>query len=453
MSRTALVVSIVAAITLSIVAWLTIRPSASQPAGRTTPLLQIDPARVVRVDIDDPDQPFMQSLVRDASRAWSLRLARRDTGETTVWPIIAPRIRTALRALAQRDVQPITDTNATLGDAPLRMTLTLASGATTQLAIASQAVGGQRLARVGDRIGLIADELHQLFTQPGPRGWRSRVALASAGAETSGVTIERDSVRVELRRMQSHWRLVSPVTAPALDAMARSIVTELAKAQVESFEDDPSSEDLAVARLDAPSAVIRVERDVREPNTDGSVASRVVASVLTLGAPADLAGRTRFARVDNDSPLLIITDNGALGALSADPLRYISRSAASRQPENVGMVLVKNERGQAGFRRDASGWSHLEPDGGATPADSAPIDDFLTFLSGRLARSVSIATPDGFHAQGQATLFNFADGPLEIVEFGFDGAGSLTLRTGDIYRAYDGPAPALLSADRAQDQQ
>ncbi|RMD63005.1 MAG: DUF4340 domain-containing protein, partial [Planctomycetota bacterium] len=306
----------------------------------------------------------------------------------------------------------------------------------------------RRLVRTQDGLLSLLDEaVAALFTNPGPREWRSRTALPETGAETSEVTITRHDQTLRLKRINGDWRILQPVRADADDALVRQLVDLVRAVRIEDFEDDPSPEDLQVAAMDHPVMTIAATREVRTVQPDGQVRIEPRTSLLVVGGKGDLEGRTRFARAGSSSPLLLIAVSDELERLEPDPLAYASRTAVTVQPANVGMLTLRDAKGEQGFRRDADGWVKLQADGSRSPTDAEAVEATLTFLSSRLASDVLLADDDAWSAPDSTiTLYDFADGPLTTLALRRLDNGQLAVRAGDVELRYPASQlPALLA--------
>jgi len=451
MSRTALVIwlGLLLAVGAVAVATTLLRPSGAPRAS--APLLAFDPAHVARLTVDDPRLPFVQEVAREQRRGWTLTLSPRDADDAASrWPLVDSRVRTALRALAEAPRRRALSEEASLGPAPVAVRIDLQSGGTLGLEMASTPLGGQRLVRTDDgALGLLDEAVAALFTSPGPRAWRSRAVLPHVGAETSELTVARDSRALRLKRVGGDWRIIQPIRADADDALVRQLLDALAAVRVEAFEDDPSPEDLQVAAMDEPVLTVEAVHEERTVGPDGAVRIEPRTSALRLGGRADLEGRTRFARTAQPLPLLIVAVSQELERLEPDPLALAGRTATNVRPENVGMLTLRSGEDERGFRRDADGWTALLEDGSRSPIDAAQVEELLSFLSSRLASEALVADEaDWARPHVRVTLYDFADGPLTTLAVRRMEDGSLAVRSDDLELRYEASSSllALLAA-------
>ena len=455
MSRTALWIAIALAAVLAVVAfWVT--TSDGPLFDDDAPLLGIDPSRVVALRIAEPGRGEVVAM-RHAHDDWSLLSDAPGAPGSTPWPVHPARVRTTLRILA--DARPLDDdapSDALRGDVTT-VRFDLDDGTNTTLRIGATRLGGRAQAQVDDRPVVALDvAVVDGLNAASVLAWRDTGVVPFPPMDASRVRLTRDGRTLALGKVEGAWSLREPHPARVNQAAVRTLLDALSQLSVARFIDTPEPMDPETSGLGAPRWTIELERDVREIDESGGVRVRTRRATLAIGAPADMEGTGAFASTGDDAARFVMRTE-PLREISLDPLAFVDRTATGVLPANVGMIVLAFADGrEVGYRRGLDGWRALTPQGFA-PVDELEedIEQFLTFLSARIAPEVRLGPPspaaenDGFTPVATVQLLGFTEEPLDALSIGAlsDDASTPAVRSADAVRIYPGATlPALLSA-------
>lgn len=419
-------------------------------------LLGFDPARIDEVRVRRPGAALTETIRRNREGGWSLTMQRSDDADGPEWPVNPVRMRGLLSALSRlrASEQP-----QTAGETFERQTLSVelleTDGTRHTIRIDSAALGGKRLAQVNaSRRAFVDDEIYDVFTSPGPTGWRIESAMPGVGADASRLVAEAPRRRLALARINNRWSLRSPFRARADDNAAARLLDVMSDLRIQRFIDDPTGLDADATGLDDPILTLRAEVDSRTVDDDGEMRTTTEVRELTIGSAADLGGGAYYARTGRSGMLLQIDAEG-LQSLSLDPADYVSKLAIGEPASNIGMIVVEPETGaDLGYRRGERGWVRLGPD--RSPAPSAEANELVALLTEESASASLFSTPTGFEPAGRIMVLDFNEQPLVRLEYGVDGEGFLILHNldeggeGGVFRLYDAENASLLMAEADQ---
>jgi hypothetical protein len=469
MSRSAVIISLALALILALAALLLLRQPVSGPSGAGgaggaggSRLLDFDPARVRELRFSRSPAAAggpEDRIVRAAADPGSWSLTVNGPGTPRSWPVSAVRVHSALRLLSETASDPPVGPRAILQD-PATLTLGLDDGSTRTLAMSSNRLGGRNLAEVVGNPGhpdplptLIDGALYDALVTTGPRAWREEAPLPGLGPDVSRLTLTTPKGELVLARVRGHWRVQSPVAAPAEDSAVSHLVSQLAGLRIVRFMDDATPESIA-AQLASPVATLTIESERR--SLSGSDADAITRTTgiqrLMVGTPADAAEQTLLAAIEPEAPrvspaagparwLPIALPKDALGAVSMDPAAYIAKRAVEMPAADVTGVTIRRSRhdpdepAAVGYTRSVDGWSRLGSDGSATPIspeEATPIAAIIALLTAAPADSVAVAAPAADQPIAVITIAS-ADGQ-EMVE--------LLLRSGNVLVARRAGSPA-----------
>lgn len=456
MSRANVIVALVVALLLggvTIFVTTYYSPPAAPPAA---PMLDFAPAAVTEVRIARKDGS-VQRLLRGAQPGeWRLVASDADGGG---WPVMPTPVRAGLRLLSTLELETGGEKPPPLDEDAAAVAVVLDDGTERTVRFGSRPLGGRVPAEIstpdGTAQGWAGADLAAAFITSGPLHWRDPAALPLAGPETARVWLTSSDRSIALARVQGRWSVREPIAAPADPEVVGKLLAALAGARIVDFLDDPDAAALA-AGLDPPTASAVIEADHRV--IDGAdVASRTVRNEMHVGSPADLAGKTLFARVvrsaeggpsEGDVVIrTVVAETGSLASLSTDPAAYIARTAIQIPPGDVAEVRLIPEVEEGGgsartFRRELDHWTML--DAGGEPAQipserAAGIDQFLTVLAGTDAAGVQLAMPEGFEAVTTAELRDLSGNLVAAPKVGVVPAAdgpALVVGAGDVWRTY-----------------
>lgn len=450
MSRQALVISVLLALALALIGLaVLVKPAGGGPDA---PVVRIDPASVREIRVQPAGGGDAEIVQRTDSGGWRLLIDTGNAPAPAAWPLVPSRVRGLLGALARVTAAAPAPADAALERPPLVVTITPDTGHDTMLRFDTEPVGGRVLMEVdGARLVFVDQSVLDVFTSPGPRGWRDTSAMPGVGAETSRLTFRSGEKGLSLARRQGRWFVDAPDHARADDAAVRTVVQAVGSLAIDAFVDDPL--DAVTMGLAHPRLEVVAEADSRVIGPGGEPVVTTDRRVLRVGGPASMSADRLFASPgDGRTVFLIRTD--ALKDVSLDPTKYASRTATGRLPADIGMVVVSlTGMEDQGFRRGVAGWTRLTGAGPAALDDPKPVTELLAFLAERLASEVVLTPTSDWRPVGTIALLDFEAEPLERIDVGVSSAGALLLRSADVAgtdaivtRVYAGaPPPSLLA--------
>lgn len=455
MSRSALVISLLLVLALSIVGIaLLVAPTSSATATDAGSLLRLDPSLVETIRVEGADDRPAPIIERTDAGGWTIRLDRPDGTSTEPWPAQPTSVRAMVRALCDlRDESPDDGARFETISPALVVTITLTGGQSHAVRFDTNALGGRRLVEIdGRRTGAVDDQIFRALTSPGPASWRVTSPLTSVGERTSRVALRApgQGAGVDLAKLEGRWFLRQPVQSRADDAAAIDLLRSIGSLTIERFLDNPGALSANQTGLNAPRLTVRVEEDRRSVSADdGQVDTTTVAQTLAIGGPADLSGKLVYASVaaPGDRQTLVVLNIEPIESVSLTGERYLAAVAAETIGPNIGALAVRIAgQPEARFERGIEGWRLLDATGatvGDTP--SALILELLTALTETPATSLSAEPPESYRPAASITLFDFGGGPMETIEAGAVENGSLVFRSGQVFRVYeDAQTPSLL---------
>lgn len=413
-------------------------PQNANSVTQTTPILQIDPARVESIEITADGRT--STVRRSGAGGWVY-----EAGDLQ-WPVRPDAPNDLLRALTGLTGNAADD-SASLGERVCVIAATLDGGARHTVEVSQQTVGGRSVARIdaGDPVIINADLL-DAATRPGPRGWRVASPLPGMGpVETSRITIEAPGSSIALARVDGVWQMRAPVGARANADAVNALLQTINDARAESFIDPPGLPDTEIMQLDTPAMVITSERDQRTVDASGNVRVDTTARQLRLGGPASTDGASIYAAPDAAPSFVMVLDSNLTTKVPTSPRHYLAGNATGVRPEDVWMIVIQPDSGDPiGRRRQLDQWFDLRPDGTTGDAQSEPVEELLAFLANTPGEA-DIATGE-MRSLAKVDLLDSEGGLLDRVTIGYTADGQLMARSGRVMWTYSQPsAPALLS--------
>jgi hypothetical protein len=437
MSRAAVIVALLLALTLSGVAWLALRPPAvDAPPGA---VLDFEPSRVTRIEVTRPGSPA-ETLRRVGPDGWVLDVTAPAAGS---FPVQTARVRNMLRILST--LTGSAAPAAAAADAG-GARITLDDGTETGLRFLGAPIAGRvRVSKIPGGGGieyLIAADIYDALIATGPRAWRDDAAIPGLGAQTARVSTRSGDNRLSLARVQGRWAVTEPVAAPADEEAILRLVTALASVRIADFLDeqpDPSTTGLA-----SPSAIIRAENDSRELQ-NGEPVSRTTAHTLALGGAADIGGGRVFAAMSTGDapPRVVAIDAASLGDIPTRPEDYISKRALIQPAADIGGLEIDAGGTARSLQRGIDGWTEPGADGSPVPvlkADADAVSALLDLLTETRAQEVLRVDPASYSTLAEIEVRSLGGDPLDIVEIatvpGETGQACAAVRTGRVWRIY-----------------
>lgn len=447
-----MVISLLLVLALSIVGIaLLVTPPTPATAGEAGTLLRLDPSQVRSIRVAPAGSDRATTITRTDAGGWTIHIEDNGARITAPWPAQPTSVRAIVRTLSDlRDATGDDGGKLQTIDPALVVTITLARGSEHTIRFDAAALGGRRLIEVDAlRTGEIDDDVFRALTSPGPASWRVRSPLASVGERTSRVSIRApgQGPGVELARLDGRWFLRQPIQSRADDNAATALLQSLASLTIERFIDDPATIAESETGLATPRLTCRVEEDRRTIDpADGQVRTSTRSQTLSIGGPADLSGRLVYAGV-NDGQALVIINIEPIESVSLDGEAYLSPVAAQTISQNIGAIAVRIAgQPEARYERGIDQWRLLDATGATIgDAPAGPITALVTALTDSPATGMTIEAPDSYRPIASMTLFDFRGGPLETIEAGRLDDGQLVLRSGQVFRTYEGlETPGLL---------
>lgn len=452
MSKSALTISLLLVIVLSIVGIaLLISPPPSASAGDPGSLLRLDPSLVKSVRSTPATGDPTTVITRTDSGGWEIHLERNNTAISTPWPAQPTQVRAAIRQLC--DLRTNAETSRVAGaviDPPLTIEIGLIDGPAHTIRFDRSPLGGRRLVEIDARLtGEIDDSIYRAMTNPGPAGWRVRSPLTSVGERTSRIAIGApgQGKGIELAKLDGRWFLRQPVQSRADDHAAGTLIASIGSLTIERFIDDDANISIEETGLDQPRLSCRVEADTRSVNPDsGEVQTTTRTQTLAIGGPADLSGKLVYASINNGQTLAVINIE-PIASVSLTGGHYLASAAAETIEPNIGALAVRVAgQPEARYERGIDHWRFLDATGATLgEAPTAPIQALLDTLTDTVPTSLTIEPPESYRPIASITLYDFGGGPMETIEAGVVDAGVLALRSGQVFRVYEGvEIPSLL---------
>ncbi len=426
--------------------------------------------------------------------AWTMRVrpAGAAADPAVRWPVVSSRVQALLRHLNDIRVRALPAGGAVNAD-PRADVVTIecsepagtygadVSSRTIVLRLGSQSVAGKATIEVEERFepagnsrpaassAVVDDVIHLLFRGNAPREWRDRAALPAAGLDASRIIMSNDKgVKLALGRVDGAWGVREPIVAPADPAVVQRLLGAVTAVQIVDFLDQGVTE--ASARLDRPAATVVLETDRPGRNAPGTT---VDTCKLEIGGAADAAGTRLFARIDDERTVVI--DARAVADLKLEPTLYVWPFPLRLNAADIGTIVLERSAArptppdsESGivFRRDLQWWKQILSTGQEvrlSEAETRPVQALLGFLCGPAPGaaevggsagapagplSIAAAAPEGLRPWGRISLLSLAGAPLDSLEVSGQDAkpGTVTIRTGSIYRTYGlDRVPSLVS--------
>lgn len=415
MNRKGVLVSVVLMALLAVAAWWAMRPGrVANGAGPALVLPGWDAGvvRVVRIGWPDGSSAVLRAGVTPES--WMLETSGpAGAGAGERWPVNAATVRAALRLISEAmgEAQSAAQPEFAAGGPVVE--LEAIDGRRAQLEIAGQTLAGRVAMRVADDAGagarayLMADSLARLFEREAVRAWRS-TRLLPVEVSPSRIAISTRGGPCELTKVANRWGLVDPPLGRAdAEAVAR-LIADLSGLEVARLGGGESEGGFGP---DSPRLMVGADQRVVAGD---DVRRRTIQQDLTIGGPADVAGRTVFVRLSGRSvggdgqeesawgPVVGVADAAKLAAVPTAALDFVDRRAVAMPVADVREVrffaVSDDEPGAfpgaaaTTARREASGWTWRaggEPAAAMSDGEAKMLQSLLQLLSDQRAEEVT----------------------------------------------------------------
>lgn len=450
MSRSALVISLLLVVALSIVGIaLLMSPPQPATAGNAASLLRLDPSQVASFTVTGSGDTSV--ITRTSAGGWTIHLQREGEPLTSPWPAQPTQVRSMVRSLCDlRDVSANQGTMLQSVDATLTVEIAMAGGEKHEVRFDAAPLGGRRLIGIDQRrTGEIDDAIFRALTSPGPAQWRVKSPFHGVGERTSRITLRSPGTGsgVELARLEGRWFLRQPIQSRASGDAAQDLLRSLGSLTIERFIDDTTTLTMTESGLDAPRLLCTIEEDRRSiDSVDGQIRTQTQTQTLAIGGPADLSGRLVYASI-NDGQTFVVINIESIASVSLNGESYLAPFAAETISQNIGGFAVRIAgQPEARFERGISDWRRLDATGatiGESPSE--PIETLLAAFTTSPASRLVIDEPEQYRPIASVTLFDFGGGAMETIEAGVIDEGVLAFRSGQVFRIYEElETPSLL---------
>ena len=455
--------------------------SVLHPDGMLDTIERISPSATAAVGSDAEWMLRTEPAVRSSAGAGAPVLPASNP-----WPVTGSRMQALLRKLADAECIAVPAPDAKLGEKPTVVEIATSDGTTRTLRLADRTLAGAGLVEVQVTApaaagkaaspsiarAIVSDELHQVFTNPGPRAWRETAFLAGVAADASRVTLESTRQKLALAKLDGRWSLREPVAAPADTLAVQKLLTTISNVAIADFLDDGAPN--ASTGLETPLARLAIAADRRTVSGNGDPTVKTAEIEISIGNASDTTAKSLFASIDGQR--LVLLDSRGLDALSLDPGPYIWPAATRTPAADIGIISVERVNQSRGaetgarpgsLKRSMARWVRIGPDGSERLLAEQELKDaeaLAMFLSGedratagaaagntppgspRSGPTILVAAPEGLRMLARVELLSLAGAPLESIEVGA-GTGTVTLKTGPVFRVYptNRVPPLLLS--------
>lgn len=399
-------------------------------------------------------------------------------GIDEAWPVVGSNMQGLLRKLVEVEAIALASASSQLGERPTIVTLTLRDTTQVTLRLAERTMAGSGLVEIVQggpattggpgssapalrtRRAIVDDELHRVFREPGPLAWRERAPLSGVALDASRIHFENARQRLVLAKLNGQWSVREPISAPADPAIVQRVLGQLTALSIEEFLDAGAPGQ--GTGLENAAARLTVESDRRLPSPDSAEPTTVTAKVeLSVGGPADAGSKRMFASIDGAR--LVLLDAGKLADISMNAAGYIWPFATRTSSSDVGGVTLigTEESARLVLKRTLNRWSRVAASGQEEMLAEQELKDadalvwFLTGAErsnpGSVAQSTSgtpgapgtgvkpiieVTPPESWRTLGTIELRNLSGGPTDTIEIGTSMPGTLSLRSGEVYRRY-----------------
>jgi len=434
-------------------------------------LLTLDPASVrsIKVGIEGGTETDLLEAGTKDSR-WRLTRMTKKPGATEAtatgptWLLDDSRVRSVLSILASLTADAAAPAGSTVGTGATVVTITSADGRATTIRLAGRTLGGQGMIEITapdaapatstqTRVALVKDQIHSLFTSPGPRGWRDTQLITMPVAQVAKVRIVGAEGGLALARVQTRWGVVEPITAPADPVAVQKLLSIVENMRIGRFYDDGI---ITAAKAGLETPVARLVLEPEQAAKDAAAAAQTILAPLelTVGGAADPAGKTLYASLDGGQTIVSV-DTESLSKIRTRPEEYITGAiTAAPAPEIAVMIFegtapaVQGPDGSTarpaqpftlGVRRKLGQWLELTADGkeiAQDPQRVAQIEAMVNFLTQQRASTVTLSEPAAFAPLGTLSLRTAEGDALEDLQLATSGPSAIVVRTGKIYRGF-----------------
>jgi hypothetical protein len=488
MSMKAVIVWLLLAVVLGVVVVVLVfmqpggaKPSNIVPVGDR--VLSFIPGEVEQIVVRPAGQP--RQIVEKAPGAkgilgadadWQLRIEPVKAGEATLppWPLVSAKLQSLLRVLSEMRAVALPAAGMELGQ-PTIVEIHLSGNRVITLSLAERTLAGTGLVEVDAPPAkvmrtLVNDQIHGVFTNPGPREWREPFPFGGIAPDASRIQIHGKGKPLVLGKVEGKWSVREPVQAPADPAAIQRLLANLGHISVADFLDDGVTG--STTGLDKPAGTITIEAD-RRSMPQGATEPKISTDTVTLavGGAADSAVTRLFCSINGGR--IVLLNSGAIRDIGTDASTVIWPHPLREAPADIGRIAITLAHpipattAEKTLRRSEGRWvQEIEnnADVPLTSKDQLDVQALLLCLTGAEGGTpssqpstreppaiphptISIEAPGGYRVLGTITVGSLAGQTIETLELGAAEKDIVVIRTGAVYRAYAaGQLPELVRA-------
>ncbi len=427
--------------------------------------------------VSTPGQP--RQTIEPAPRAshaeWLLAIENPKPGHspTPPWPLESAKLQSLLRILSEMRAVALPAGGMELG-AATTVEIKLSGNRTVTLKLAERTLAGTGLIEIdappaAATRALVADQIHAVFTNPGPREWRDPLPLGGIAPDASRIRIEGKGKPLALAKLDGKWSLREPVQAPADPIAVQRLLTAIGHISIADFLDQGASG--STSGLQKPTGSVTIEAD-RRTIPAGAAEPKVTTDTvtLTIGGGADAAVTRLYCSVNGKRVVLI--NSASVRDIGADPGSVVWPHPLREIPSDIGSVAmtltspIPATTAEKTFKRSAGRWVQTIANNADVPLATKEQRDVeallicLTGAQGNAAASepgstspgvprptATIDAPAGYRVIGSIAVGSLAGRPIDALEIATADKDLIVIRTGPIHRAYAAnQLPELLRA-------
>ena len=379
--RTTLTLLVLFATVLGVMGWLNYtHVSTIDPTSLLPSLIDVEPRLITRLEIDRGVQSATDKtngrlvLTRQPDWTWQMVDPINTAADTNLVETLVKNLKEMRKSA---DAGTITDDPAKYGlDEPSAIVSLFTKDAKTPVAKLEigKAAGERLYVRPGGASGIevIDSRLVSALRLP-TVDWRDKALFHMPSFQVGSLAIKdrASSTAIKVERALRHWRMVSPVRAPADDDKVEGLVAELSALRLidgpDGFVADNVS-DLSPYGLEKPELTIEI----------AGTAAAIKAQSLLFGKPVpDHPGQVYAKRGDQDD--VIRVDTKILRESLATPTSLRSLKVVDLLVGRVVRLKIELKGKDVDVVRTDAGWQLLAPT--RASADLTTVQSYLTKLT------------------------------------------------------------------------
>lgn len=450
MPKSPIILASIFAAVLAVLAFAPLPGAGGDAAEAPVVVLPLAPSEIAEVSVTARGRPAQTLSYDRAFAGWVVSL-----DESTVWLASDNIVRGGLRQLGRLSGTPV-ESDDIDGDSGPVIAVTGREGGVWTVRFRQAPLGGRAVAAVESPNGSVRSvwldaSVHDIFSG-GLTGWLARSASPGPEIRSGTLALRNNSGAVAFQRARRRWAIVAPVIERADDAAVGRLLGAIRSIELEA---------ISAATEPAPESTIASIELTSSMGTAGGTRTRLDILGLSTVRPDSVRVRALVERIGSEGaveatlgPVVGAAAADTLGALRLDPVEYLPRGAMQTDGASIATIELR-----AAPAFDPQGpkltADILEPVfvkvGGAWTAEQGsaePAAPLVALLTTQDANRMALEAPDGFTGGLLVRLGDDAGRPIGVAVLGtatIDGADSLVVQTGSVFRGYDGPtAEAVL---------